>query len=158
MGFLDKILSVQFGSYSTKKAVVNNWRSAVEPFEELEELPFQDPHYYSDSEIDEQDSDHELIQNKSIDRQFDFPDFVRATAHISQIQREPLVMQAFDYNNVAISPWRQTFDTKSNGHNGPASSSYKIRRSHYNAHGVLEYDVSDDEDGGIYHFNLTRTM
>jgi hypothetical protein len=144
MGFLDRFLSVQIGSFSGKKAIVHNWRIAVEPpdFEDLEESPFQDPHYYSDSEADTQDSSNS-IGDKSEDLPVVIPNFVRATAHISQIQREPLVMPAYDYNNVSISPWRTTFATSAGGHIG--NSTYKVRRSTYDSQGVLQYDQSDDE-------------
>jgi hypothetical protein len=155
MGFLDKILSIQAGSFSGKKAIVHNWRTTVEPpdYEDLEVLPFQDPHHYSDSEADDQELS-ESIGDKPDDHLVETPKFVRATAHISQIQREPLVMNAYDYSNVSISPWRTTFETSPSAGGHVGNGSYTIKRAQYDSHGGVVYDLSDDDDGEGIHFTF----
>ena len=132
MGFLD------FGFGHTARnhvfrASVNNWRSKVETPdpENLEELPFTDPHYYSSSESDEEDTASESAQpvleraqesaqpileksedsSQSIleDPQTEYPLIAQAPALLPPIRhpRAPLVMQKYDYSNVVYSQWSQ---------------------------------------------------
>jgi hypothetical protein len=99
------------------RSSVNSWRSKLEfpDLEDLEELPFTDPHYYSSSESSEEDTESESAQPVLRDSQkpeipqLEQPLIAQAPPLLPPIQhpKAPLVMQKFDYSNVVFSQWPQ---------------------------------------------------
>jgi hypothetical protein len=109
MGFLDRVLLPSHYQHALR-ASVNNWRSKVEApdFENLEESPFDDPHYYSSSESDDDESaSNSSNQLSELQRPL--------IAHAPplplpiQIPANSLVMQTYDYGKVVYSQWQDPF-------------------------------------------------